>query len=68
MKNTFFLNGYEYKSSTSLTLDEFIHYFNYNSTLLVLEYNNFICPKEKWKQITIKENDRIEIVTVVGGG
>ena len=67
MKN-FFFNGQEYKSSTKITLYEFINYFNYNSALLVLEYNNFICPKEKWNQITIKENDRIEIVTIVGGG
>ena len=64
----FFLNGQEYRSSKKLTLSEFIDYFNYNSSLLVLEYNNFLCPKEKWDEITIKENDRIEVVTIVGGG
>jgi thiamine biosynthesis protein ThiS len=44
-------------------------YFNYNtSLLLVLEYNNLICNKKNWDKIFIKNNDRIEIVTIVGGG
>lgn len=64
----FVLNGQEYQSSSNLTLYECISYFNYNSSLLVLEYNNFICPKEKWDQIHIKNNDKIELVTIVGGG
>jgi sulfur carrier protein len=65
---TFVLNGQEYQSSSNFTLYECVKYFNYNSSLLVLEYNNFICPKEKWNQITIKDNDKIELVTIVGGG
>ena len=65
---TFVLNGQEYQSSSNFTLYECVKYFNYNSSLLVLEYNNFICPKEKWNQINIKDNDKIELVTIVGGG
>lgn len=65
---TFFLNGQEYQSSDNFTISEFINYFDYNSSLLVLEYNNFICPKEKWNRIIIQNNDKIEIVTIVGGG
>ncbi len=65
---TFFLNGQKYHSSYEFTILEFINYFNYNSSLLVLEYNNFICPKENWNQIIIKNYDKIEIVTIVGGG
>lgn len=65
---TFVLNGQEYQSYSNFTLYECVKYFNYNSSLLVLEYNNFICPKEKWNQINIKDNDKIELVTIVGGG
>ena len=64
----FFLNGEEFFSDKSLKLVDIIDYFNYNSSLLVLEYNNFICPKEKWNKIFINDNDKIEIVTIVGGG
>ena len=64
----FFLNSQVYYTDNSLTLADIINYFNYNSSLFVLEYNNFICSKTKWKTIYVKNNDCIEIVTIVGGG
>ena len=70
MKKTkrFFLNGQEFVSSKVINLRNIIDYFNYNSSLLVLEYNHFICPKENWDKIFINDTDKIEIVTIVGGG
>ena len=65
---TFFLNGEEYCSNKSINLYELINYFNYHSHLLVLEYNNFICTKKTWSQIFIDDKDKIEIITIVGGG
>ena len=67
-KNNFFLNGEEFISTKTLTLSDIITYFNYNTALLVLEYNYFICPKENWNSIFIKDKDKIEIITIVGGG
>jgi len=64
----FFLNGEEFFSDKVLNLSDIINYFNYNSSLLVLEYNHFICPKENWKTVFIHDKDKIEIVTIVGGG
>jgi len=64
----FTLNGNKYFTPHKLTIFELINYFNYNSSLLVLEYNNLICAKKNWHKIVIKNNDRIEIVTIVGGG
>jgi thiamine biosynthesis protein ThiS len=66
--NKFFLNGEEFFSDKVINLLNIIEYFNYNSSLLVLEYNHFICPKENWGTIFINDKDRIEIVTIVGGG
>ena len=70
MKETkkFFLNGEEFCINNVLNLSNIIDYFNYNSSLLVLEYNYFICPKENWSTIFINDKDKIEIVTIVGGG
>lgn len=70
MKKTkrFFLNGEEFVSDKVISLINIIQYFNYNSSLLVLEYNHFICPKENWDNIFINDKDKIEIVTIVGGG
>jgi sulfur carrier protein len=54
-------------TESDLTVLELIQYFNYNTSLLVLEYNNLICNKS-WSNTFIKTNDKIEIVTIVGGG
>jgi len=64
----FYLNGQKYFTSFSLTLLDLIIYFNYNKSLFVLEYNNIICNKKNWDKILIRNDDKIEIVTIVGGG
>lgn len=64
----FILNGQKYYTNQELSLLELVEYFNYNTSLLVLEYNNLICSKKNWTNILIKNNDKIEIVTIVGGG
>jgi sulfur carrier protein ThiS len=43
----FLLNGQEYSTESDLTVLELIQYFNYNTSLLVLEYNNLICNKKE---------------------
>lgn len=64
----FFLNGHKYSTQDEFTILELINYFNYNTSLLVLEYNNLICDKKSWNNIKLKNNDKIELVTIVGGG
>ena len=64
----FLLNGQQYFVEYDLTILELINYFNYSNSLFVLEYNNLICNKKNWEKIVIKNNDKIEIVTIVGGG
>jgi thiamine biosynthesis protein ThiS len=64
----FFLNGDEYFTNSKLTILELVNYFNYNTSLLVLEYNSLICNKKDWDKIFINNDDKIEIVTIVGGG
>lgn len=66
--NLFFLNGQKYLTSKNLTISDLIGYFGYNQSLLVVEYNQFICNKTQWDKIFIQDNDKIEIVTIVGGG
>ena len=64
----FFLNGQEYFTYHDITIFDIVNYFNCNTSLLVLEYNHLICNKKNWNKIFIKDNDKIEIVTIVGGG
>ena len=64
----FFLNGQKYTTTHKVTISDLIKYFGYNQSLLVIEYNQFICQKTEWDKIFIQKNDKIEIVTIVGGG
>jgi sulfur carrier protein len=66
----FVLNGEDYwiHSSSNVTLLQLLKYLNYNTSLLVLEYNNYICNPKNWNRIWIQTGDQIEIVTIVGGG
>lgn len=67
-RTIFFFNGNEYYIKRPITLQDLLNYFNYNSSIFVVEYNHFICPKNNWKKIIIQANDKIEIITIVGGG
>ena len=67
LKN-FFLNVEKYHIEDTITLLDLINYFDYNTSLLVLEYNNFICPKKNWHNVFLQNEDKIELVTIVGGG
>ena len=64
----FFVNGEKYYIEDEITLLQLITYLNFNISLLVLVYNNSICNKKNWNKVYIKDNDKIEIVTIVGGG
>ena len=66
--NKFFLNGQKYSTSYNLTILDLLQYFGYKKSLLVVEYNHFICSKRDWNKTFIRNNDKIEIVTIVGGG
>lgn len=65
---TFYLNDQEYKTIKNLTLFEVIKYFNYLGEIFVIEHNKTICNKKNWNTIKLKNNDTIEIITIVGGG
>ena len=64
----FCLNGYQFSINKDLTLKDIMDYFNYKNSLFVIEYNNLICHRTKLSTIKINYNDRIEFITIVGGG
>ena len=36
--------------------------------LVVAEHNGVIAPRSRWDNIVVKDDDTLEIVTIVGGG
>ena len=64
----FLLNGEIYYTKQEINLFNLLVYFNYDNKLLVLEYNKTICNKTNWNSIFLQNQDKIEVVTIVGGG
>ena len=50
------------------TLSNLINLLDYHPKLIVVEYNGCILPPSHWNTQQIKDEDSIEIVTIVGGG
>jgi thiamine biosynthesis protein ThiS len=63
-----FINGHEFFIHNNLTINDILEYFNYKNSLFVIEYNNLICDRNEWSKIKISSNDKIEIISIVGGG
>lgn len=66
----FFFNGESYTVQTSklFTLKDLIQFFDFNKSVVIIEYNGKISNPKQWSSIKLKNGDRLEIVTIVGGG
>ena len=40
----------------------------YKPNLIVVELNNIIVNSKKWNDVVLKDGDKLEIVSIVGGG
>jgi len=64
------VNGEErfIKSEISISLNETIKLLGYSPNTVVVEVNKLIINSFEWEDIYIKNGDRLEIVSIVGGG
>ena len=64
------VNGEErlIKSNMSISLNETIKLLGYSSKTVVVEVNKLIINSEEWEDKYIKNGDKLEIVSIVGGG
>ena len=49
-------------------LPELLNQLGLNPRLVAVEYNGEILHRQFWDQTPMQEGDRLEIVTIVGGG
>ena len=59
---------YELKLKKHITLQHVIKLLYGKNKSIVLDYNKKIIQKNMWDNIYIQSNDKIEILTIVGGG
>ena len=64
------VNGEErlIQSTKIISLNETIKLLGYSSNTVVVELNKLIINSEDWKYKYIKNGDKLEIVSIVGGG
>ena len=65
------VNGKEKKielQNKKALLSSTLEFLGYKQNTVVVEVNNLIINSKKWENEIIKEGDRLEIVSIVGGG
>jgi len=55
-------------SNKEFTLTEALNQLGYNSNTIIVELNNLIVNNESWQENKVKDGDKLEIVSIVGGG
>jgi sulfur carrier protein len=62
------VNGETRTCLPQMTLPQLLVQMGLNPRLLAVEYNGEILHRQFWDETEIKADDRLEIVTIVGGG
>tara|TARA_Y100001968_G_scaffold206414_1_gene189619 strand:+ start:405 stop:617 length:213 start_codon:yes stop_codon:yes gene_type:complete len=65
------INGKETIVDTKIepiTLSILVEQLGYHPQLIIIEFNGKILEAKKWNDQLVQEGDKLEIVTIVGGG
>ena len=62
------VNGDDRICDPNLSMTELLKSLGLNPRLVAVEYNGEILHRQFWGETIIENNDRLEIVTIVGGG
>ncbi|MBD2089128.1 thiamine biosynthesis protein ThiS [Microcoleus sp. FACHB-1515] len=62
------INGESRTCPPETTLPDFLQQMGLNPRLVAVEYNGEILHRQFWSETKMQTGDRLEIVTIVGGG
>jgi sulfur carrier protein len=62
------VNGESCTCPPQTQLPQLLEQLGLNPRLIAVEYNGEILHRQFWSQTQMQEGDKIEIVTIVGGG
>lgn len=65
---TLYINGEERTCAPQTPLPQLLEQMGMNPRLVAVEYNGEILHRQFWDSTQVKQGDRLEIVTIVGGG
>nr|QUE28069.1 ThiS [Sahlingia subintegra] len=67
-KITVKINGEAFSCTSPIFLSQLLEYLDFNIQIIIIEYNSKILNKNMIDTVKLKNKDKIEIVTIVGGG
>lgn len=62
------VNGETFTCPPQTSLPDALDRLGYNPRLIAVEYNGEILHRQHWFETHLQTGDRLEIVTIVGGG
>lgn len=62
------INGIREELQSGLTLAGLLSDKGIKLEAVVVEHNGRICPRASYKELILRDNDCLEIITLVGGG
>jgi sulfur carrier protein len=63
-----YVNGEARACAPATALPEFLQQLGMNPRLVAVEYNGEILHRQFWQTTQLQAGDRLEVVTIVGGG
>tara|TARA_B100000401_G_C52112005_1_gene396246 strand:- start:150 stop:359 length:210 start_codon:yes stop_codon:yes gene_type:complete len=55
-------------SKENAVLSQTLKFMGYRPNTIVVELNDLIINSKKWNDVKLKDGDKLEIVSIVGGG
>ncbi|PHJ63521.1 hypothetical protein VF14_36435 [Nostoc linckia z18] len=62
------INGESRGCLSGILLTDLLQQLGFNPRLVAVEYNGEILHRQFWPETKIQSGDRLEVVTIVGGG
>lgn len=62
------VNGENLACIAQTPLPQVLQQLGFNPRLVAVEYNGEILHRQFWEHTIVKSGDRLEVVTIVGGG
>jgi sulfur carrier protein len=62
------INGKSRDIANTMTLHDLALFLNLMPERVIIELNDKVIPRDLWTQTFLSDNDRLEMVSLVGGG
>lgn len=62
------VNGKQIQLTSEMSVADYLEQNNYQINRIAVEMNEEILPKYSYSETILKDGDRLEVVTFVGGG